>query len=156
MSDTEKNLSIIKELQSAFTKGDIPTVLAHLAEDVDWQSPVTWAKPKEITWSKPRQNRREVESFFKELYRKVRYDKLEAVSFTAHGDQVVVEGTAYGTVVPTVSPFRSDFVMAFTVKEGKVIRFRHYYDSADLIAAFHPRGREGFAGKPRLKFVKLF
>jgi hypothetical protein len=61
-------------------------------------------------------------------------------SFVAKDDRVIIEGATRGSVISTGCFFRSDWVMAFTLRNGKIIRFRHYYDSADVAAAFHATG----------------
>jgi ketosteroid isomerase-like protein len=55
--------------------------------------------------------------------------------FTASGDRVVVEGTNAGSVVETGERYEHDWVMVLTIQDGKVVRFRHYYDPGDIETA---------------------
>jgi len=57
MVNEQENVQVVKQMFTAFGQGDIPTVLGLLAEDVDYQSPVTRTEPVEISWSKPRLRR---------------------------------------------------------------------------------------------------
>ena len=45
-----ENVQIIKEHFAAFGRGDVQSALNIVAENVDWQSPVTRTQPEEITW----------------------------------------------------------------------------------------------------------
>jgi len=131
-----KNVQTIKEHFEAFGRGDMQSALSIVAEDVDWQSPVTRTQPKEITWAAPRHNREEVIQFFKELADKVQPEKFEVIGFIAQGDKVVVEGRNQGQIKSTGLSYEHDWVMVFTVRDGKIVRHRHYYDTADVLAAF--------------------
>jgi len=135
MSEKE-NVQVVQEMYAAFGQKYMPAVLDTLSDDVDWQSPVTRTQPDEISWSKPRKGREEVGLFFKEMAEKVHPDKLEPLEITAQGDRVVVEGKNRGTVRSTGKPYEHDWVMIFTVRQGKIVRMRHYYDSIDIRVAF--------------------
>lgn len=58
------------------------------------------------------------------------------MEFTAQGNRVVVEGRNRGTARTTGRTYEHDWVLIFTLDDGKVVRFRHYYDTADVSAAF--------------------
>lgn len=135
MSEKE-NIKVVQDMYAAFAQKYIPGVLDTLSDDVDWQSPVTRATPDEISWSKPRKGRDQVALFFKEMAEKVEPERLEPLEITAQGDRVVVEGKNRGTVRSTGKPYEHDWVMIFTVRQGKIARFRHYYDSIDIRACF--------------------
>ena len=136
MMNEQENVQVIKQMFAAFGQGDIPTILGILAEDVDYQSPVTRTEPVEISWARPRHSREEVALHFKELAEKVQPEPLEPLEFTAQGDRVVVEGRNRGTVRSTGRTYEHDWVMVFTLRDGKIRRFRHYYDTADIMVAF--------------------
>ena len=132
----QENVRVVQQMFDAFGQGDLPGVLNTLSDDVYWQSPVTRIESNEISWSKPRHNREEVAFFFKELFEKVQPERLEPLEFTAQGDRVIVEGKNRGTVRSTGRAYEHDWVMVFTLREGKIIRLLHYYDTADIVAAF--------------------
>ena len=60
-----ENMMLIKEHFAAFGRGDFQQALSMVAENVDWQSPVTRTPPKEITWAAPCHSREEVMQFFR-------------------------------------------------------------------------------------------
>ena len=55
--------------------------------------------------------------------------------FTASDDRVVVEGSNSGIVVATGERYDHDWVMVFTIRDGNIVRFRHFYDPGDIKAA---------------------
>ncbi len=132
----KENVLVVKQFFEATAKGDLPSVQDMMAENVDWQSPVTRVEREEVSWAKPRRGRKEIGAFFKDLFKKVQPDKLEPLEFTAQGNRVVVEGRNRGVARTTVRCYEHDWVMIFTIHDGKVVRFRHYYDTADVLAAF--------------------
>lgn len=122
---------------AALGQGDLKAALDTFAEDVDFRSPVTRVKSEEISWSKPRHSRKEVAEFFIEVHKKVQLGRMEVSEITAEGDRVVVEGKNRGTVNSNGRAYEHDWVMLFTLRDGKIIRNWHYYDTADIVAAFH-------------------
>jgi ketosteroid isomerase-like protein len=137
MMNEKENVQVVRQMFAAFDQRDLPGALNTLADDVYWQSPVTRGESKEISWFKPRHNREEVTLFFKDLFEKVQPERMETLGFVAQGDRVIVEGKNRGTVRSTGRAYEHDWVMAITLKEGKIKRVLHYYDTADIIAAFH-------------------
>jgi hypothetical protein len=132
----QENVQAVQQMYAAFGRGDLPAVLEMLAEDVDWQSPVSRTEPEELSWARPRHSREEVAIYFKELLEKVQPEQMETLDFTAQGDRVIVEGRNRGTVKSTGRTYEHDWVMVFTLRKGKIVRFRHYYDTADIVVAF--------------------
>lgn len=133
----QENVQVVQQMFAAFGQRDLQAVLHTLAEDVYWQSPVTRAVSKQILWARPRHGREQVATFFKELFEGVQPERLEPLQFTAQGDRVIVEGKNRGTVRSTGKNYEHDWVMVFAVRDGKILKLKHYYDTADILAAFH-------------------
>ena len=136
MNTEYDNVQLIKEHFAAFGRGDVESAVSMVADNVDWQSPVTRTQPEEITWATPRHNQKEVMQFFQELAYKVQPEELEIIGFIAQGDQVVVEGRNIGQIKSTGQKYEHNWVMVFTILKDKIVRHRHYYDTADVVAAF--------------------
>ena len=132
MSD---NVALVQEFFATLERGDLPGVIDFVGEDVDWQSPVTRTHPPEIPWSSVRRTRQEVGAFFKELGQNVKPEGFELFKISAQDDRVVVEGKNRGTVRKTGRTYEHEWVMIFSIRDNKIIRFRHYYDTADLVGA---------------------
>jgi len=133
----QENVQVVQKLFAAFGQANILSALDILAEDVDWQSPVRRSPPSQISWAKPRHGRAEVAKSLTELSEKMQIELMETLEFTAQGDRVVVEGRNRGSVRSTGRTYEHDWVMVFTVRGGKIVRHRHYYDTADILVAFH-------------------
>ncbi len=136
MTKEQENVQIVQQMFAGFDQRNLPAVLDTLAEDVYWQSPVTRAVSREILWTRPRHGREQVATFFKELFEAVQPERLEALQFTAQDDRVIVEGKNRGTVNSTGKNYEHDWVMVLTVRDGKITKLKHYYDTADILAAF--------------------
>jgi len=136
MSREQENVQLVQQHFALFGQGNVLAAIEMLAENVDFQSPVTRTAPAEISWAKPRRSREEVIAFFQELLEKVELERTDLFEFTAQGDRVVVEGRNRGTVKATGHTYEHDWIMVFTVRRGKIVRHRHYYDTADVAAAF--------------------
>ena len=134
--EENKNVTGVRKLFECFGKGDIPGAMNLFAEKVEFQSPVSVADHKHISWSKTRNNKSEIGTFFQELNEKVQAEKMEILEITAQDDRVVVEGKNAGTVRASGTKYEHNWVMIFNLKNGKIIRNMHYYDSADLEEAF--------------------
>jgi uncharacterized protein len=132
----QTNTQIVQQAYASFGRGDIAGVLATLADDVDWQS-VYGAAPY-VPTSGRRQGKAAVTDFFTALPKAIAFDKFEPREFIAQGDKVAVIGHYEGTAVPTGRKVQSDWVMVFTLKNGKVVQFREYVDSAAINAAYQP------------------
>ena len=140
--DVGKSIQVIKDLFSAISRRDFPAILGYLDENVDWQSPATGTTVKEISWSKPRHGKSEVSAFFNEVRAKLSLDEMSYTTIIADGDRVVAEGTLRGNVISTGCFFRANFAMVFTLRNGKIVHFRNYYDAAEIAAAFMAKGEE--------------
>ena len=136
MSD---NVAVVREFYATLERGDLPGVIEFVAEEIDWQSPVTRSHPLEIPWSSIRRTKQEVAAFFKELGQNVKPEGFELFKISAQDDRVVVEGKNKGTVRKTGRTYEHEWVMIFSIRDNKIFRFRHYYDTADLVGAFRQR-----------------
>lgn len=100
-----ENVLVVQKFFEATAKGDLSSVQDMMAENVDWQSPVTRVEREEVPCAKPRHGRKEIAAFFKDLFEKVQPDKLEPLEFTAQGNRVVVEGRNRGVARTTGRSF---------------------------------------------------
>ena len=128
-----ENTSVVQRTYAAFGRGDIPGVLDTLATDIVW-APVIGASPA-VPMGGERRGRAAVAEFFTTLGRSLTFEVFEPREYVAQGDKVVVLGY-YRAKTAAGRPFASDWVMIFTVSNGKVTRFQEFTDVAALNAAF--------------------
>jgi|HubBroStandDraft_6_1064221.scaffolds.fasta_scaffold472233_2 ketosteroid isomerase-like protein len=127
---TEENKRVVKELYGAFGRGDIAAVRALLAEDVIWHLPGTVPH-----YSGTYQGRSSVAVFFQKLYANVGIEAFEPREFVAEADRVLVIGWSRGRVKNTGRTFENRWVMAFSVRDGRIAKFDEYADTQALAAA---------------------
>jgi len=127
---TQKNKRVVKELYGAFGRGDMAAVRALVAEDVIWHLPGT-VPHDSGTYKGPSS----VADFFQNLYANVGIEAFEPCEFVAEGDRLLVIGWSRGRVKNTGRAFDNRWVMAFTVRDGRIARFEEYADTQALAAA---------------------
>jgi ketosteroid isomerase-like protein len=131
---TQQNTKIVQEAYAAFGRGDIQAVLGSLADNVDWHA-IIGAGPQVPTGGR-RMGRAQVEQFFGQLAESVDFKQFEPREFIAERNKVVALGYYDGVAKKTGRPFKSDWVMVFTVANGKIAQFREYADVVNITAAF--------------------
>jgi ketosteroid isomerase-like protein len=133
---TEENVQVVRNLFAAFREGDLQSVIDAHAEDVDSQAPVT-RTPTSLPWAGARRGREAITDYFHQIVETVQPEPFEDVVFTASGDRVVVEGHNKGTVIATGKVYEHGWVMIYTIRDGQIVRFRDYYDPADIEPALN-------------------
>lgn len=130
------HLSTVIEIYEAFGKGDVPTFIGHMADDVQWEQ---WADNTAqlagVPWLQPRQGPSGVLAFFQAIAAMTIKD-FRVLSLMAGGNQVAAEFVIEADVPSTGGHYRDEEIHLWTFNEsGKVIRLRHYTDTAKHIAA---------------------
>lgn len=121
------NLETVHALYAAFAKGDVPAILAMLAEDVAWEYSSTTS---DAPWLQPRHGRTGAAQFFKDLAH-IGISKFEPHDFLV-GDRVVVvlldiQFTVHTTGKSVTEP---DEIHVWRFNErGQVSHFRHGADT---------------------------
>jgi uncharacterized protein len=132
------NLATVQGIYEAFGKGDVPAILDVLADDVQWES---WeensAVKAGVPWLQARRGRQEVVGFF-ETAGQMEITELSVLSMMEGGNQVAVEFVIEANL-PTFGGghYRDEEMHLWTFDDaGRVIRLRHYTDTAKHIAAY--------------------
>ncbi|MBK7702226.1 MAG: nuclear transport factor 2 family protein [bacterium] len=124
------NLAAIRGAYEAFSRGDVPAVLAVLAPDVSWTEAEGF--PYGGTYVGP-------EAVLQGVFMKLgtEWDGFAAVpsEFVADGDTVVALGTYSGKFRATGKSFAAPFAHVWQLRAGKVSRFRQYTDTVVVRAA---------------------
>ena len=126
------NIAFVQGLYAAFSKGDIATIIAGLAADVDW---VVNGRRKDYpllgSWKGPA----DVQKFFQgvgQLQETVEFSPRE---FIADDDHVVVLGHYNWKIRKTGRTVASDWAHVFTIRGGKVVKFQEFTDTAQFAEA---------------------
>jgi len=137
MSEVQ-NTTVVQHAYAAFGRGDIPSLLETLTDDVSWRSVIGAASY--VPFAGERRGRAAVAEFFRIVSEVEEFSQFEPREFVAQGDTVVAIGHYAATTKATGRRFESDFVMVFTLTDGRVAAFREYTDTASINAAFAPLG----------------
>lgn len=132
----KSNIETAQAIYEAFGKGDIATVLTHIADDAKWES---WAdnsvQKHNVPWLKPRFGKEGAKEFFGII------SQLNLLDFQIHSmmegrNQVAVEVSLQTDSTPLCESFRDEEIHLWTFNdEGKVSRLRHYADTYKHINA---------------------
>ena len=128
----QTNIQLVQQAYAAFGRNDIPGLMSLMTEDIDWQ----FYGPQEIPTSGQRKGKPEVQRFFQNVADAWEFASFEPKQFVAQGDQVVAFGSYSGTAKGTGRKFDCQWAQMFTVQNGKVVRFREYTDTANLLEAY--------------------
>ena len=131
MSEQE-NTKVVQQIYASFKSGDIQSLLALVADDIQWQLPDI----ENIPFAGKRQGRQQVAQFFASVADSQDVLAFEPREFTAQGDKVVAQGHYRWRVKATGREFQSEWAHVFTVQGGKVIGFQEYLDTAAVVAAY--------------------
>ncbi|HWJ30126.1 MAG TPA: nuclear transport factor 2 family protein [Flavisolibacter sp.] len=132
------NTTIIQKIYAAFKTKDLPSILELQAEDTEWS---VAGPANKIPWAAPRYGHEGVTDFLRVLGGLLVPEVFEIKDFLENGGTVVATGYQKGYVRPTGIPYEFDFVHLWELQQGKVTKFRVYYDTyyvADVLS-----GRSG-------------
>jgi ketosteroid isomerase-like protein len=129
MSD---NIQFVQSLYAAFGRGDVDTIVAALSPDVDWENV---GRASDYETLGPRRSPDEVRQFFEHLASDVDFTEFSPNDFDAVGDKVFVEGHSRMSLKAGGPQMDTDWVHVFTIRDGKVTRFRDFIDTAQLAEA---------------------
>ena len=132
---SEQNKTVVQSAYAAFGRGDIPGVLATLDPNVEWEA-VIGADPATVATAGVRRGVEGVAGFFKSLGETLVFDQFEPREFIAEGDQVACVGFYKARAKQTGGVISSSWVMVFTVRNGRIVRFREWSDSAQINRAY--------------------
>src|SRR5688500_6403950 len=129
------NLSVVKEIYNAFGRGDVPAILSHLSESVEWE----YGGTEMVPWLKHGRGHHAASEFFAQL---------NALVFESFNPKIFLEGTEVVivlvdlelTVKSTGKKLREEdevHLWYFDLSR-KVTRFRHRADTLQHYLANQP------------------
>lgn len=127
-----QNAKLIEQVYDAFGRGDVETILAKISDDCDWRGPQT----KELPYHGTYRGAAGAAKFFDKIMSSVKVTAWEPQTYCSEGDVVMTTGTWSGTALNTGKPFTSIWAMRFVVKNGKIVWFQPYEDTASTAVAF--------------------
>jgi ketosteroid isomerase-like protein len=126
---TNANIAHVQSLYAAFGRGDIETLLAGCAADIDWE---TIGRPSDFPTFGPRKGIEAVEEFFRLVDENEAFSEFAPREFYAADDKVFVLGRYSLIARKSGAPITAEWVHVFTLKNGRVTRFREHTDTAQF------------------------
>lgn len=126
------NVAFVQSLYRAFATGDIPVLLAALSPSVEWGEPANPFNPAAGT-------RKGHEGFLEWLRTGNEAEEvlvLEPREFLANPESVAVVGYTKCRARATNKIYETEFVHLITIKDGKIQRFREFFDTFAAAEAF--------------------
>ena len=126
----QQNVDIVRRGYEAFGRGDLDTMLKLFDENIEWISP----GPAELPTAGTRRGRQQVAEFFNSVNEIFEIQRFEPKAFIAEGDRVIVLGDDTSRIKATGKVLDSEWAHAFTLRDGLVIAFHEYIDTAAVVA----------------------
>ena len=133
MSEAQ-NTQSVKDAYAAFGRGDVNAILAMVDDSVEWEG-VKGAEGV-APHAGLRRGKAAVGEFFRLVGSTLDFQAFEPREFVAQGDTVVAIGHYKATVKSTNRQTGSDWSMVFNFRNGKIVRFREFTDSAAIVRAY--------------------
>jgi ketosteroid isomerase-like protein len=131
MSEQE-NIAVVQQAYTNFKTGNIQGLLDLLSDDVTWQLP----EMENVPFGGKRTGRAAVGEFFALVGANQDVLSFEPRDTVAQGEKVVSLGDYQWRVKATNREFGGDFAHVFTIRDGKVIAFLEFTDTAAAATAY--------------------
>jgi ketosteroid isomerase-like protein len=115
---SDQNVDVVRGAYESFSQGDVPAVLAILADDVAWKVPPPLPQAAEV------EGRDEVGAFFQKLVGIWQDFSVEVDEYVASGDRVCVLGRGSGKVNGQDAGY--GFCHCWKLADGRAVRFDEY------------------------------
>jgi ketosteroid isomerase-like protein len=135
----QTNVALVGKLYAAFGTGDVQTILDNVSPDAEWIN----HGPATIPYAGSRKGHVQIREFFEAIGQSTIGAKVTTTDFVAHGDSVVSFGRYTATVRDTGAKIDSPVAQLFTVRNGKVVRWEGFSDTAHIESAHKGRAAAG-------------
>jgi ketosteroid isomerase-like protein len=131
------HLTTVKTIYEAFGTGDVPTIMEWLADDVRWDEWAdNFAQKAGVPWLQARSGKAGALAFFQYVGGNMQVTDFQVLALMAGENQVAAEIVIEVAVPNGGGHYRDEELHLWTFNEaGKVVRLRHYTDTAKHIAA---------------------
>jgi uncharacterized protein len=133
---SDKNIQIVQEIYAAFSRGDVPSIMQHISEDLEGFGIVS--ERKLIPWQIQISKKQDVPQFFQAVAEAAEFTRFEPRDFAAGGDYVYCTISFDATFKHNKRNLTVDNEMhRFKFKNGKVVEWRGTEDTANTSAIYN-------------------
>ena len=130
---SQANVSFVQSMYAAFGQREIATIVNACAPNVDWEMV---GRPSDYPGFGARKGRKGVEEFFGTVADNLDFKEFSPKEFYPVEDKVFVLGSYAMDMRKTGRAFKSDWVHIFTIRDGQVVSFREFTDTAQAAEAY--------------------
>ncbi len=128
----DASVQVIQRAYEAFQRGDIPTVLQMVTDDVQWQL----HGPPDIPFAGKLAGRDQVADFFRKLAETEDTLEFTPKTFFSDNDAVIVLGHYRAVIRATGRGTDFDWIQVFKVRDGRVAAWEEFLDTASVVDAY--------------------
>jgi len=118
---------LVQKIYSSYKNKDFQGILELQDADTEWS---VAASPEKIPWANPGRGHKGVSNFLKIIGDWLEPEAFGIQEYFESENKVVAIGYQAGDVKPTGDHYEFDFIHVWEFKNGKVIKFRVYFDTA--------------------------
>jgi uncharacterized protein len=126
------DVEVVQETYAAFGRGDIPTLLSLLSDEVEWNYPGLSLIP----FAGTHRGHEGVALFLSLVVETLEFEQFEPREFVAQDDTVVVLDYERSLVKVTGRTFEQEWAHVYTLREGKIAKVRLFENTGVLVIAF--------------------
>jgi uncharacterized protein len=126
------NLQVVKEVYRLFGERNVPALLSYFDKDIEFVRPGNADIPFAGTFN----GTDGLIKMFTIISQTIKLKVFTPEKFFADDNMVVVLGSDTAEVIATGRSYTSTWVQAFTLKEGKIIHVKVYFDTLAIADAF--------------------
>ncbi len=141
MGQEERNLDILHHLYAEYQKGQVQPIFDLLVADTVWVS----EGPVDLPWSGTFKGPAGVRRYLEILAKELRIQSYETREFVAQGDWVVVLATLQLLHKGVNRSETYNKIDIFKMRDGHLVEFHEFYDTAKAVATCRQPGRLGTA-----------
>ena len=127
---SEQNVNAVRGMYEAFGRGDIPAVLAAMDPEIDWREAENFIYADGNPYIGPNAV---LEGVFARIGAEWDGFAVSPEEILDAGDTVVGRGYYSGAYKKNGKPVKAQFAHVFTFRDGKVIKFQQYTDTAQFM-----------------------
>ena len=125
--DRESNVAVIREFYNALARENVPAILELLDPQVEWR------EPESVPWGGTFHGHEGFREFIRKLFDQPVELNREVLQYLDAGEQVVVLLRQMGTRKGGYAGYDVPEAQVWTVRNGKVVDFEGYFDTAIVL-----------------------
>jgi ketosteroid isomerase-like protein len=132
LEDKLSLLDPVKAHYDALARRNLNAALDVIDDDAVWE----FSGPETIPFARRWRGRSGIREFFERIRSTVEVKEFKVARMIADGDTVVVFGSERFLVKATGKEWAVDWVQVHEVRDGRIVRFREYTDTAAISEAY--------------------